>query len=106
MAYPEDVRSNLFAERAQTDLVLRSASIQNESGPCPSSHPKRLVTIFYGTLAALPHPPRVCELNPPVLEIWWSTDPFKDSWQDALNTSQPFVLSTGDPLGYGLHGYV
>ncbi|GAA5843512.1 hypothetical protein JCM3766R1_004355 [Sporobolomyces carnicolor] len=62
MAYPED----------------------NESGPCPSSHPKRLVTIFY--------------------EIWWSTDPFKDSWQDALNTSQPFVLSTGDPLGYGLHG--
>ncbi|GAA5991651.1 hypothetical protein JCM5350_002150 [Sporobolomyces pararoseus] len=56
----------------------------NESGPCPPTHPKRVITIFY--------------------EIWWSTDPFKDYWKDALNTTQPFVLATGDPLGYGLHG--
>ncbi|GAA5885453.1 hypothetical protein JCM16303_005208 [Sporobolomyces ruberrimus] len=56
----------------------------DEHGPCPSSHPKRLVTIFY--------------------EIWWSTDSFKNDWKEAMNSSQPFVLSTGDPLGYGLHG--
>ncbi|GAA6018326.1 hypothetical protein JCM11491_005934 [Sporobolomyces phaffii] len=57
---------------------------EGELGPCPDSHPKRLITIFY--------------------EVWWSTASFKDVWKDAMNSSQPFVLSTGDPLGYGLHG--
>ncbi|GAA5851238.1 hypothetical protein JCM8547_004178 [Rhodosporidiobolus lusitaniae] len=56
----------------------------NESGPCPDTHPERLITIFY--------------------EIMWSVDPFKDDWGDAMNTSQPFVLAMGDPTGYGLHG--
>jgi len=36
--------------------------------------------------------------------VWYSTDPFKDMWGDAMNSSQPFVLSTGDPTGYALHG--
>ncbi|GAA6062956.1 hypothetical protein JCM10212_005346 [Sporobolomyces blumeae] len=56
----------------------------NEAGPCPSSHPKRVVTIFY--------------------EIVWDVDHFESEWDNAMNTSQPFVLSTGDPLGYGYHG--
>ncbi|GAA5843202.1 hypothetical protein JCM5353_001197 [Sporobolomyces roseus] len=56
----------------------------NEAGPCPPTHPKRVVTIFY--------------------EIVWDVDSFKDDWENAMNTSQPFVLSTGDPLGYGYHG--
>lgn len=34
----------------------------------------------------------------------FSVDPWKDLWGDALNTSQPFVLSMGDTTGYGLHG--
>ncbi|GAA5978723.1 hypothetical protein JCM11641_006155 [Rhodosporidiobolus odoratus] len=57
---------------------------ENESGPCPSTHPKRLITIFF--------------------EIMWSVDPLKDYWDQAANTSQPFVLAMGDPTGYGLHG--
>ncbi|GAA6027214.1 hypothetical protein JCM8097_002491 [Rhodosporidiobolus ruineniae] len=55
-----------------------------ESGPCPEGFPVRVVTIFY--------------------EIMWSVDPFKDEWENAKNTTQPFVLSMGDPTGYGLHG--
>ncbi|GAA5897600.1 hypothetical protein JCM6882_003529 [Rhodosporidiobolus microsporus] len=55
-----------------------------ESGPCPDTHPHRLISIFF--------------------EIMWSVDPWKDEWENAANTSQPFVLAMGDPTGYGLHG--
>ncbi|BGP48105.1 hypothetical protein JCM10450v2_003977 [Rhodotorula kratochvilovae] len=55
-----------------------------EAGPCPSGFETRIETLFY--------------------EVWYSTDPFKDSWGEAMNTSQPFVLSVGDPTGYALHG--
>lgn len=34
----------------------------------------------------------------------WSVDPLKGYWSQARNTSQPFVLSTGDPTGYSSHG--
>ena len=37
-------------------------------------------------------------------QLWFSVDPFKDMWDQALNTSQPFVTSQGDPTGYSLHG--
>ncbi|GAA6021435.1 hypothetical protein JCM10207_004732 [Rhodosporidiobolus poonsookiae] len=57
---------------------------EGENGPCPSTHPHRLVTLFY--------------------EIWWTTAPWEDKWEEALDSSQPFVLSMGDPTGYGLHG--
>ncbi|GAA6058095.1 hypothetical protein JCM3770_001110 [Rhodotorula araucariae] len=56
----------------------------NESGVCPEGFETRLESLFY--------------------EVWYSTDPFKDSWGDAMNTTQPFVLSVGDPTGYALHG--
>ncbi|GJN89315.1 hypothetical protein Rhopal_002295-T1 [Rhodotorula paludigena] len=56
----------------------------NESGPCPADFPVRIETLFY--------------------EIWYSVDPWKDKWGEAMNTSQPFVFSMGDPTGYGLHG--
>ncbi|GAA5897030.1 hypothetical protein JCM8208_006149 [Rhodotorula glutinis] len=56
----------------------------NEAGPCPEGFDTRIETLFY--------------------EVWYSTDPFKDMWGDAMNTSQPFVLSMGDSTGYGLHG--
>jgi len=60
--------------------------IGGESGPCPSTHPVRLVTLFY--------------------EIMWSVDPFNKFRAQALNSTQPFVLAQGDATGYGLHGYV
>lgn len=52
-----------------------------DSGKCPVSHPKRLISIFY--------------------EVVWDTNKFKDMWYDG---KQPFVLSTGDETGYGYHG--
>ncbi|GAA5966294.1 hypothetical protein JCM3765_005246 [Sporobolomyces pararoseus] len=58
--------------------------IGGESGPCPSTHPVRLVTLFY--------------------EIMWSVDPWKAYRSQAMNTTQPFVLAMGDPTGYGYHG--
>ncbi|POY75568.1 hypothetical protein BMF94_1190 [Rhodotorula taiwanensis] len=58
--------------------------VGGETGPCPSGFPVRIETLFY--------------------EIMWSVDPWKDRWKEAKNTSQPFVLSTGDPTGYSLHG--
>lgn len=57
---------------------------QGENGPCPEGFPVRIETLFY--------------------EVWWSTDPWKNRWKEAKNPSQPFVLSTGDPTGYSLHG--
>ncbi|KPV75522.1 uncharacterized protein RHOBADRAFT_14269, partial [Rhodotorula graminis WP1] len=56
----------------------------DDAGPCPEGFDTRIETLFY--------------------EVWYSTDPFKDMWNDAMNTSQPFVLSPGDPTGYALHG--
>ncbi|GAA5824177.1 hypothetical protein JCM11251_001553 [Rhodosporidiobolus azoricus] len=55
-----------------------------ESGPCPASHPHRLISIFY--------------------EVMWSVDPWKDEWENAANTSQPFVLAMGElPSLSGAH---
>ncbi|KAF9882417.1 WSC domain-containing protein [Colletotrichum karsti] len=51
------------------------------TGRCPASHPKRFVTLFY--------------------EIIFQVNDFKDKW---YGDGQPFVLSNGDPTGYGLHG--
>ncbi|KAI1184347.1 WSC domain-containing protein [Nemania serpens] len=52
-----------------------------DNGPCPASHPKRFITVFY--------------------EVNWNVDDFKDLW---YGDKQPFVFSNGDPTGYGYHG--
>jgi hypothetical protein len=52
-----------------------------DNGVCPSTHPVRLVTLFY--------------------EVEWRIQDFANMW---YNSTHPFVLSTGDPTGYGLHG--
>jgi hypothetical protein len=36
-------------------------------------------------------------------EVYWDTLKFKDLWTPGQG-KQPFVLSNGDPTGYGLHG--
>ncbi|KAF9522964.1 hypothetical protein CPB83DRAFT_822189 [Crepidotus variabilis] len=53
-----------------------------QRGDCPASHPIKMPTILF--------------------ETWWDTRPFNDMWPE--DGSQPFVLSMGDPTGYGLHG--
>ncbi|PNH39545.1 hypothetical protein VD0004_g7339 [Verticillium dahliae] len=52
-----------------------------DNGVCPTSHPKRFITLFY--------------------EVTFQIDDFKDKW---YKDTPPFVYSNGDPTGYGLHG--
>ncbi|KAF9634771.1 Carbohydrate-binding WSC [Lasiodiplodia theobromae] len=51
-----------------------------DGGRCPSTHPKHIMTLFF--------------------EVTYNTQAF--TWWD--KSTQPFVLSTGDPTGYGMHG--
>ncbi|KZV83066.1 WSC-domain-containing protein [Exidia glandulosa HHB12029] len=62
-------------------------------GDCPETHPVRLISIFY--------------------EIMWDTvyddlhpdkNDFPKEWWVPEGATQPFVLSNGDPTGYGFHG--
>ncbi|EJD55235.1 hypothetical protein AURDEDRAFT_78216 [Auricularia subglabra TFB-10046 SS5] len=57
-----------------------------DTGTCPSTHPIRLISIFY--------------------EIVYATDEWADLWWNggSDDIGQPFVLSMGDPTGYGFHG--
>ncbi|EOD47004.1 putative wsc domain protein [Neofusicoccum parvum UCRNP2] len=52
-----------------------------DNGRCPSTHPKHIMTLFF--------------------EVTYRTDKFANMWWDS---KQPFVLATGDPTGYGMHG--
>ncbi|KAK4459853.1 hypothetical protein QBC42DRAFT_230865 [Cladorrhinum samala] len=53
-------------------------------GACPASHPVKIPQIM--------------------LEIVWDTTAFNNKAEWPEDGSQPFVLSTGDPTGYGQHG--
>ncbi|KZV88119.1 WSC-domain-containing protein [Exidia glandulosa HHB12029] len=55
-----------------------------DNGECPPGFPVRLVSIFY--------------------EVNWKTGEFSDEWWTPEGADQPFVLSNGDPTGYGFHG--
>ena len=52
-----------------------------DNGPCPASHPKQLISIFY--------------------EVIYQTNNFADRW---YGDEQPFVFAMGDRTGYGFHG--
>ncbi|CAA7260885.1 unnamed protein product [Cyclocybe aegerita] len=65
-----------------TGKVDRNTGLILRSGTCPSTHPVRIPLLFY--------------------EVYWDTRPFNDMWP--TDGSQPFVLSMGDPTGYGHHG--
>ncbi|KAF2260287.1 hypothetical protein CC78DRAFT_473231 [Lojkania enalia] len=53
-------------------------------GDCPSTHPVKIPQVM--------------------LEIVWDTRAFNNKADWPADGSQPFVLSTGDPTGYGQHG--
>jgi hypothetical protein len=91
-----------------------------ESGPCPATHPTRLVTLFYEVSFSTPHvrhtttlsgrgraghDPSYRPLIPPrrsqTEQMMYSVDDFKDVWAHAKNPRSPFVLANGDPTGYG-----
>lgn len=52
-----------------------------DTGKCPPTHPVRLISIFY--------------------EVLFDINPYKNLWVDG---KWPFLISTGDPTGYGFHG--
>ena len=52
-----------------------------DNGPCPTTHPVHLVSLFF--------------------EVLYDTSKFDSMW---YGNSQPFVLSQGDKTGYGMHG--
>ncbi|EAU85071.2 hypothetical protein CC1G_04167 [Coprinopsis cinerea okayama7 len=52
------------------------------NGKCPDTHPVHIPQLFFETV--------------------WDTRPFNTMWPE--DGSQPFVLSMGDPTGYGHHG--
>lgn len=58
--------------------------IGGETGPCPSTHSVRVVTLFY--------------------EIMWSVHDYANVRSQGLNATQPFVLAMGDSTGFGMHG--
>ncbi|KAH8077866.1 hypothetical protein BXZ70DRAFT_690680 [Cristinia sonorae] len=62
--------------------VDKNSGIILMDGTCPSTHPVRIPMLFYETA--------------------WDTTPFNNMWPS--DGSQPFVLSMGDPTGYGHHG--
>ncbi|GAA5945455.1 hypothetical protein JCM10213_005991 [Rhodosporidiobolus nylandii] len=66
------------------DHFSHVAFSDGESGPCPATHPVRLITLFF--------------------EIMWAVDPWNQYRDQALNTTQPFVLAMGDSTGFGYHG--
>jgi len=48
-------------------------------------------------------PPGYTHLPHLFYEVYWNTPTFASRWTQGQGT-QPFVLSNGDPTGYGLHG--
>jgi hypothetical protein len=53
----------------------------NDNGKCPSTHPKRFITLFY--------------------EFLYDIKAWDNEW---VNGQHPFVLSNGDPTGLSMHG--
>ena len=88
---PDGLRSQVFFPSCWDGVNVDSSDHKShvaypsgvDNGDCPSTHPVRLISIFY--------------------EVTWSVDDFKDLWW-ATNGSHPFVFAMGDPTGYGFHG--
>ncbi|GAA5845914.1 hypothetical protein JCM9279_002422 [Rhodotorula babjevae] len=88
---PDGLRGEIRFPSCWDGKALQSATqshvaypIGGESGPCPPTHPKRLITLFF--------------------EVMYDVDSMKDLWPLAKNPKSPFVLASGDPTGYGYHG--
>lgn len=84
---PDGLRAQVFFPACWDGVNLDSPDHKShmafpseiDNGQCPPSHPHHLISIFY--------------------EVWFYPKPFNQ-----LNDGGRFVLSNGDPTGYGLHG--
>lgn len=86
------IRSNIYFPQCWDGVNLDSSDHEGHVAhtiggffrtPCPESHPVRLPLVF--------------------IEIVWDTRPFNDPAYWPADGSQPFVMSNGDPTGYGQH---
>lgn len=88
---PDGVRGQVFLPSCWDGVNLDSANHKShvaypsnvDSGTCPPTHPIRFISLFY--------------------EIFWRTGEWSNLWWHS-DGSQPFILSNGDPTGYGFHG--
>ena len=71
---------NLDSADHKSHMAYPASGAYN-NGPCPPDHPVQMISIFY--------------------EVIYQTNLFANEW---YGSTQPFVLSTGDPTGYGFHG--
>lgn len=94
---PGGIRSNILYPTCWDGKTLDSPNHQDHvtypkqgpsdflsTGDCPASHPVKIPQLM--------------------LEIVWDTTAFNNKADWPADGSQPFVLSTGDPTGYGQHG--
>jgi hypothetical protein len=71
---------NLDSDDHRSHMAYPASGSYN-NGPCPSSHPVQLISLFF--------------------EVLYNTNQFKDQW---YGSKQPFVFANGDSTGYGFHG--
>ncbi|KPV72855.1 uncharacterized protein RHOBADRAFT_55528 [Rhodotorula graminis WP1] len=88
---PDGLRGEIRFPSCWDGKNLKSATqshvaypIGGESGPCPATHPKRIITLFF--------------------EVMYDVNSMKDLWTLAKDPKSPFVLANGDPTGLGYHG--
>lgn len=87
---PNGLRAEIFFPNCWDGVNLDSPdhkshmaySGKDGNGACPSSHPVKLISIFF--------------------EAMWDINAFAGGWWNG--TSAPFVFAQGDPTGYGSHG--
>jgi uncharacterized protein DUF1996 len=71
---------NLDSSDHKSHVAYPASGAYND-GPCPSTHPVHLISLFY--------------------EVIWQTNLYANDW---YGSNQPFAFANGDPTGYGLHG--
>ncbi|KEI38605.1 uncharacterized protein L969DRAFT_62718 [Mixia osmundae IAM 14324] len=89
---PDGLRAQVFFPSCWDGINANSSDHKShmaypdgmDNGACPSTHPVRLVSLFY--------------------ETTFSVTAFTSLRTQARNATQPFVFSTGDVTGYGFHG--
>ncbi|KAH7128738.1 hypothetical protein B0J11DRAFT_277863 [Dendryphion nanum] len=99
-ACPGGIRSNILYPTCWDGVNLDSPDHKSHVA-YPRSGPSAFTGTSTGADCPATHPIRIPQL---MLEIVWDTSKFNNKAEWPEDGSQPFVLSTGDPTGYGQHG--
>ncbi|KAH7077471.1 hypothetical protein BKA63DRAFT_266317 [Paraphoma chrysanthemicola] len=99
-ACPGGIRSNILYPTCWDGVNLDSPDHKSHVA-YPSNGPASFSGTGTGGACPSTHPVKIPQL---MLEIVWDTRNFNNKAEWPADGSQPFVLSTGDPTGYGQHG--